>query len=65
MKDFRVIHYLNKTLQKNPDNIAVIDGSYSIIYYDLNRKSNYLAEALVDIGVSPQDKVLFCLKRSV
>lgn len=65
MRNFRVTKYLDNALQNNPYNIAVIDGSDSITYFDLHRKSNDLAGILTDIGVSPQDKVIFCLKRSV
>ncbi|MFK4467822.1 amino acid adenylation domain-containing protein [Bacillus sp. RC252] len=53
-----------KVLSK-PKNIAVIDGSNSITYEELNQKANALASNLKLHGVEPGSLVAVCVERSL
>ena len=48
-----------------PDNIAVSDGSRELTYEELDRKSNALANELINRGVRPNDFVCVMPDRTV
>ncbi|KZW99546.1 hypothetical protein JL49_16525 [Pseudoalteromonas luteoviolacea] len=48
-----------------PHNIALVSGSISLTYDELNRKSNQLAHYLKSNGVSRNDYVSLCMDRSI
>ncbi len=56
--------------QLTPDKVALVDdrpdGSYrEITFADLNRSVNQLANALVDYGLTPGERVAWCGKNSI
>jgi len=55
-------HFLLQ-VQLHPDKIAVIDSSSSITYTELNRKSNILAQKLIELGVKSNEFVGLNLAR--
>jgi amino acid adenylation domain-containing protein len=55
--------YLDESVQKHPNKIAVSDGSNHISYRKLQTLSGSLAKLLVDIGVNRNDPVIYYLKR--
>jgi amino acid adenylation domain-containing protein len=65
MSSYLVQQYINKFVHRNPSKIAATDGKDVISYHDLEVSSNRLAHCLIDQGVSKQDRVVFCLQRSV
>ncbi len=48
---------LNRTINRVPDNVAVIDGDSTYTYSQLGEYSDRLASALVGLGVKPGDRV--------
>ncbi len=64
--NYLVQHYLDSTFQNYPNNIAVKCGKDEVISYKrLYHLSNKLANCLINIGITRQDRVAFCLKRSI
>ena len=49
---------------RTPDSIAVVSGSQSLTYRELNAKANQLAHHLRKLGVGPEVPVGVCLERS-
>ena len=49
---------------RTPDSIAVVSGSQSLTYRELNAKANQLAHHLQKLGVGPEVPVGVCLERS-
>ncbi len=60
-----VHHYLDATALEHPDRVALTDGARRITWADMAAASRRLARALVDRGVSPGDRVLLGMERSV
>ena len=58
-------HYLDESYKQFPQKIAVIDADVQITYEELYDSSNKLANCLIENGVLRQDRVAFCLKRSI
>lgn len=52
-----------KSVEKNKDEIALIATDNELTYDELNKKANRIANALIKMGVSVEDKILFILKR--
>jgi amino acid adenylation domain-containing protein len=50
---------------ESPDQIALIDGTQSITYGELNRRAEDLAKTLISQSVQPGDLVAFQLSRSI
>lgn len=65
MKSFLVQQYVSESASKTPMKTAATDGQNSISYRDLSSISNRLANCLVQRGVRRQERVLFCLPRSI
>ena len=51
--------------KKNPDKVAVADRDTQLTYSELDRRSNILAQVLIDRGVVPDDFVAVMLERTV
>ncbi|WP_158607944.1 non-ribosomal peptide synthetase [Nocardia panacis] len=56
---------LAAAVSARPDAIAVTDGSISLTYRELDRRSNRLARALIRAGAGPERLVAIALRRSV
>jgi amino acid adenylation domain-containing protein len=57
-------HLFEKQVDRNPDNIAVIDANLQLSYRHIECQANKLANRLIGIGVQPGDIVALLLKRS-
>ena len=51
--------------RKTPDNLAVADGTDSLTYSELSRRSDILAQCLIASGVKPGDFVAVMLDRTI
>ncbi|PHM27778.1 non-ribosomal peptide synthetase [Xenorhabdus budapestensis] len=49
----------------SPDAIALVSGEEHLSYTELNQRANQLAHALISAGVQPDDRVAFCVERSL
>ena len=65
MTPYLAQHYLDHSYKRFPQRIAIIDAERKITYEDLYESSNKLANCLIENGVLRQDRVAFCLKRSI
>lgn len=65
MASVLVQQYLEHTLSNEPSREAVTDGRVTLSYRELELYSNRLANGLIARGVKRQDRVVFCLQRSV
>jgi tyrocidine synthetase-3 len=63
--DFLIQDYFELYCEKNPHKTAVISGTSSLTYQELDIQSNQLARYLISIGVAPGDTIVVCLERSV
>src|SRR5688572_18734500 len=60
------IHELfEQVAERTPEAIAVIFGSETVTYRELNERANRLAHYLIDRGVSAEQPVGLCVERSV
>ncbi|WP_233899380.1 non-ribosomal peptide synthetase, partial [Tenacibaculum piscium] len=64
-KDSTVVELFEAQVLKTPDTIAVVYGSESLSYRELEERSNQLAHYLIDKGVSVEDRVGICMDRSL
>jgi acyl-CoA ligase (AMP-forming) (exosortase A-associated) len=55
---------LANSVQRYPDKIAIVDGHHHYTYAELGRQARALAEALLDEGVRPGDRVGVYLDKS-
>jgi amino acid adenylation domain-containing protein len=51
-------------VELTPDAIAVVDGTESVSYRELNRRANRLARQLRELGVGPDVRVGLCVGRT-
>lgn len=58
-------HEIDHWALLTPDKTAVHDGRLALTYGELAAGSNRLGQALCGLGVGAQDRVVFCLSRSV
>jgi amino acid adenylation domain-containing protein len=65
MTNYLVQTYIDISRELAPHKTAVRCGKYSITYEQLYVATNKLANCLMAMGVSRQDRVAFCLKRSI
>ena len=56
---------LQSIIQQFPSEIAVSEGKKSICYRDLDSLINHLAHQLLEAGVSPKDRIVVCMQRSL
>ena len=63
--DTRVHELVEAWADRNPDALAVADGSRSLTYGELEEGANRLARWLIRLGVRPEDRVGVCLERSI
>ncbi len=64
MKGFLIHSPLEYYAEKTPDHAAISLNGESISYAELNNRSNQFANALIDIGVKPQDRVGLFIHKS-
>ncbi|UCZ86315.1 amino acid adenylation domain-containing protein [Pseudomonas sp. L5B5] len=50
-------------VQTAPDAVALVQGSLSLSYRQLDQRANQLARQLLALGVQPDDRVALCLAR--
>lgn len=56
--------FLERSFERHPDKTALVCGGERLSYDDVERRSNRLAHALVDMGVRPGDRVAIFLENS-
>ena len=61
----RIHHFIEATTARHPDAVALIHGTESVTYREMNARANRLARHLQDLGVGPEVIVAVCLERSV
>ncbi|MFE4428491.1 amino acid adenylation domain-containing protein [Peribacillus butanolivorans] len=54
-----------KIVEQFPDKMAIVDGSRTITYRELNQKSNRLSHYLLSKGISKEDKIGIYVNRSI
>jgi len=59
--DRTLLDYLSETALEYPDRPALLFKGHRVTYAELDRESNAFATALVEMGVSPSDRVALCL----
>ena len=59
-----VLEMVEAQARRTPDAIAVRDARLSLTYRELDQQSNALAQALVDLGVAPEECVGVAVERS-
>ncbi len=64
MTSYLVQDYLDNSLEAYPESLAISCGNSKLSYEELYIYSNRLANCLIKNGVSRQDRVVFCQKRS-
>ena len=65
MNRLSVHHEIDLWATQTPEKAAVRDGKLILTYAELAERSNRLGQALHSLGVDAQDRVVFCLSRSV
>ncbi|BAZ11501.1 amino acid adenylation domain protein [Calothrix sp. NIES-4071] len=58
-------HLFEKQVVLAPDAVAVVFGTKSLTYEQLNQKANQLAHHLISLGVKPEMLVGICVERSL
>lgn len=56
---------LEQQAMLHSEKIAVTAGEEVLTYSELNRRSNRVAHALLEAGIQAQDRVAFCMRRTV
>ncbi|KAF9943593.1 hypothetical protein BGZ72_003715, partial [Mortierella alpina] len=57
-------HMFEQQAERTPDVVAVVYGSQSWTYRELNARANGLARHLVHLGIQPDERVAICVSRS-
>lgn len=60
-----VIDIFNDIVNKYPDDIAICCDEISITYYELNKKINYIARILLNLGVTKNTPVALFFDKSI
>src|SRR5262249_54613378 len=60
-----VITWLAERADTTPDAVAVVSGSESLTYRELDRQANQLTHRLQSLGVGPEVITAICLERSL
>ena len=60
-----VHHLFEEQVDRSPEAIALICGTVSITYRELDERANQLAHHLLDMGLQLEEPVAFCLYRSL
>lgn len=60
-----VHEWFEEQVEKSPDAVAVVYGSRSLSYRQLNARANQLARHLRSMGVGPDEPVGLCIERSL
>jgi acyl-CoA synthetase (AMP-forming)/AMP-acid ligase II len=63
--DYLLQHLLQTSADLHPDRVAVVDGSRSATYGDLEADSNRLANLLLELGVERGDRVGIYIDKSI
>lgn len=61
---YLVQHYLEESVRRLPDKVALICGNERLTYAKINEKADRLASALIDMGIQRQDRVAILLDNS-
>ncbi len=64
IEDTDLVSEFNKIVQNKGENIAIIDGDNKFTYKDIDRKSNRIANYLLDNGVKEQDCIALVCHRT-
>ncbi|NOQ26059.1 MAG: amino acid adenylation domain-containing protein, partial [Bacteroidales bacterium] len=64
-KNKLLVDLFEEQVKRNPDNIALVSGSESITYSELNKKSNQLANYLRGFGLVSENRIGMIIDRSV
>ncbi|WP_261644019.1 non-ribosomal peptide synthetase [Erwinia mallotivora] len=59
----RLTQMFEAQVQQCPGNVALVSGEQQLTYAELNQRANRLAHCLLARGVSPEDRIAFCMKR--
>ena len=62
--EFTLHDLLRNSLERDPDKVAIVDGSAEYTYEDLDLQSNSLGAALVEAGVEKGDRVGVYMEKS-
>ena len=62
--EFTLHDLLCNSVERDPEKVAIVDGSAEYTYEDLDRQSNSLGAALVEAGVEKGDRVGVYLEKS-
>lgn len=60
-QDKSLLQLLNNSVDRFPENVALIDGERNVSYSQLQKSALELAAGLVDLGLQPGDKVILQL----
>ena len=63
--DTNIVHLFEEQVQINPSKAALVFGSSTLTYEELNRKANQLAHYLKQSGVGPETIVPVCVNRGL
>ena len=64
-RDANIIEMFEKQVELTPEATAVVCGTASLTYKELNQRANRLAHYLIGQGVQKETHVAICLERSV
>jgi acyl-CoA ligase (AMP-forming) (exosortase A-associated) len=62
--EFTLHDLLRNSVERNPEKVAIVDGSAEYTYEDLDRQSNSLGAALAEAGVEKGDRVGVYMEKS-
>ncbi|MBV9788631.1 MAG: amino acid adenylation domain-containing protein, partial [Chloroflexi bacterium] len=57
-------HLFERSAERNPEAVAIVDGNRELSYGELNRRANQLAHQLTALGVGPETRVGLLVERS-
>jgi long-chain acyl-CoA synthetase len=60
-----VHHFLENSAKRLPDKVAIVCGDHRLTYQQVNKAAGKLAAALIDMGVSRQDRIIIFLDNSI
>ncbi len=61
---FSVLSYLEDSSRLRGDKIAIVDGHTTLTFKELHLKAKATAQAMVDLGIKPGDRVGICMAKS-
>jgi amino acid adenylation domain-containing protein len=64
-RELPIQRVFEQQVERTPKAVAIVGGSSSLTYFELNEKANQLAHFLQKAGVTPGARVAVCLNRSL